>query len=129
MPKYNCSKADPCLYFKWIGNELVLWTTWIDDCFILENPELVEEAKAGMKQHFDCDDVGELNEYVGCKVKHNKDKGWIQLTQPVLLQSFQDEFELPEGEASQTPAVPGQVLQKTSKDVMIPDQEQTIYHS
>ena len=42
--------------------------------------------------YFDCDEVGKLNEYVGCKINFNQEEGWIKLTQPVLLQSFEDEF-------------------------------------
>ena len=34
----------------------------------------------------------------------------MRLTQPVLLQSFKDEFELPDEETPATPAVPGSVL-------------------
>jgi hypothetical protein len=34
----------------------------------------------------------------------------MKLTQPVMIQSFQDEFELPEGKSSNTPAIPGTVM-------------------
>ena len=40
-----------------------------------------------------------------------EDVGWIKLTQPVLLQSFEDEFEMEEtGREAFTPAVAGSVL-------------------
>ena len=42
------------------------------------------------------DEVGEESEYVGCKMEYNKEVGYMKLTQPVLIQSFRDEFELPE---------------------------------
>jgi hypothetical protein len=38
----------------------------------------------------DCDDVGPMVEYIGNKIEFGKNK--IKLTQPVLLQSFVDEF-------------------------------------
>jgi hypothetical protein len=42
--------------------------------------------------HFKCDNVGVMTEFIGCKVERNNDS--IKLTQPVLLQSFVDEFDL-----------------------------------
>ena len=55
------------------------------------------------------DEVGELSEYVGCKIDYDREKGIMKLTQPVLIQSFVDEFELPERKFG-TPAAPGSVL-------------------
>ena len=109
--QYKCSKADPCLNFGWIDGQLVLWIFWIDDCFSTGPPKLVYEAKKEMMKHFKVDDLGELEEYVGCKIEHNKEEGWMCLTQPVLLQSYADEFNLPDDKEFVTPAVPGQVLQ------------------
>jgi hypothetical protein len=65
----------------------------------------VLEAKASMMKLFDCDDVGTLKEYLGCKVDYDQEAGTMRLTQPVMIQSFQDEFNLPEGKASNTPAI------------------------
>ena len=35
-----------------------------------------------MKGMFDCDDVGELKEYVGCKLDQDWNKKEIRITQP-----------------------------------------------
>ena len=51
------------------------------------------EAKQQMIERIDCDDVGEMKEYIGCKI--DRKGGQLKLTQPVLLQSFIDEFHLP----------------------------------
>jgi hypothetical protein len=37
--------------------------------------EGVKKAKAHMMELFDCDDVGELKEYVGCKVDYDGEAG------------------------------------------------------
>ena len=50
----------------------------------------VEQAVKQMKEEFDCDDVGELTEYVGCKVDINMDEMRMKFTQPVMIQSFKD---------------------------------------
>ena len=49
--------------------------------------------------------------------------------QPVLMQSYEDEFELPEGEPPRTPATPGSVLCKGNPEDYIGDEEQSTYRS
>ena len=55
----------------------------------------VKTSKEQIKSRFDCNDVGLLNEYVGCKIE--QDENSIRFTQPVLLQSFEDEFKCKAG--------------------------------
>jgi hypothetical protein len=53
----------------------------------------------------------------------------VKLTQPVLLQSYTDEFTIPEGEAPRTPATPGEVLQQGEPADFVDDDEQSTYRS
>ena len=109
---YQRFKDDPCLYFKWSESVLTLWMSWVDDCFVCGRGDLVKKAKIEMMKEFDCDDLGELQEYVGCKIEYNKRDGWIKLTQPVLVQSLKDEFDINLKNVANTPAPEGQVLRK-----------------
>jgi len=63
---------------------LMVWLYLIDDCLIARNTKGVAAAKEQMKQRFECDDVGLLAEYVGCKVERNEDF--------IKLRRFVDEF-------------------------------------
>eukprot|EP00977_Amphora_coffeiformis_P005907 scaffold1252_cov154-Amphora_coffeaeformis.AAC.1 len=103
------SKADPCVYYKWTDEGLMIWSSWVDDLLSCGHKEDVVKGREAIKQHFELDEVGELKEYVGCKVEYNREEGWMELTQPVLIQSFEDEFEMPTKEYN-TPAVPNSVL-------------------
>ena len=103
------SKADPCVYFRWSENGLMIWSSWVDDLLSGGHKNDVDEGREKLKTHFDLDEIGELKEYVGCKTVYNKEEGWMLLTQPVLIQSFKDEFELPSNTYG-TPAAPGTVL-------------------
>jgi hypothetical protein len=107
--KYTRSKADPCLYFSWTVDGLIIWLSWVDDCLVVGKKEGVLKAKKQMTDRFDGDEVGELKEYIGCKVDYDPIGGHVKITQPVLLQSFVDEFKLPTGDVPITPAVPGDV--------------------
>jgi len=124
---FRQSKADPCLYYKWTGIGLVLIVSWVDDILICGPKPAVLQVKADIKKHFECDDLGELTEYVGNKIERDKDS--IKLTQPVLLQSLIDEFILPEGKAPKTPAAPGSILPATEEGEEVPPEEQFMYRS
>jgi hypothetical protein len=65
---FERSKSDPCLFFKWTVHGLVLWVTWVDDCLVCGKKEGVLEAKKQLMARFDCDEVGELTEYIGCRI-------------------------------------------------------------
>jgi hypothetical protein len=57
---------------------LVLIVTWIDDCLIVGNDKAAIAAKEQLKARLECDDVGELNEYIGCKIERTDE--YIKLT-------------------------------------------------
>ena len=103
------SNADPCVYFRWTDNGLNLWASWVDDLLSCGRKKDIEQGRKAIKQHFDLDEIGELKEYVGCKIEYNKEQGWMKLTQPVLIQSFDDEFDMPNREYK-TPAAPNSML-------------------
>ena len=84
----------------------------------------VLETKAQTFKHFECDDVGEATEHIGNKLSWSEDQ--VKITQPVLLQSFTDEFELP-AEKPKTPAAPGTVLQPT--EIKLNDEMQSKFRS
>ena len=55
-----------------------------------------------------------MKEYIGCKI--DRQGGKLKLTQPVLLQSFIDESDLPNDKSyPSTPAEPGSILIKGDK--------------
>ena len=58
----------------------------------------VKHAKEEMMDLFNCDEIGEHNkEYFGWKVDDNIDSnGQVKISKSLLLQSFQDEFEIPD---------------------------------
>ena len=59
-------------------------------------------------QHFYCDDISEMKEYVGCKTDIKPDDKWMHFTQPVMVvQSFKDEFDI-EDAMRRPPTSPGE---------------------
>jgi hypothetical protein len=78
------SKADVCLFFQWTAAGLLLYMSWVDDIFISGKKEDVLRAKRSLAQHFTLHEQGEMFEYVGCKVEHNRQQSrkrtsWITI--------------------------------------------------
>jgi len=126
--KFACSTADPFMYYKWTAaGFLIVWSSWIDDCACFGMNDDVEESWKEMKQLFECDDIGDMEEYVGCKI--DKEEGSIKFTQPVMLQSFKDDFDLENQRETSTPAEPGNTLPKVPEDAKVDEKEQTYFRS
>ena len=114
---YERSTADPCLFYRWdVKYGLSIWLTWIDDKLCIANKGSIKSEKNKLMQHFKCDDVGEVKDYIGCKIDFDEKMRSLKMTQPVLVQSLSDEFEdIPQGKAPLVPAKPGDIL--TAGDV------------
>ena len=106
------SWADPCMYYKETVNALVVWISWMDDCLCVGLNVEVQKARTYILARFECDDTGELKEYLGYKSdRHMNDMGQNKLIQTVLLQIFEDEFEIEETRREAiTKTVTGSVL-------------------
>ena len=128
---YHRSKADPCLYYKWSDRGLILWTSWVDDLLSVGEASLVSREKERMKTEFDCDDQGLMEEYVGCKIDidWDRDKPRLKFTQPVLLQSLEDEFDIQNQQECRTPAEPGSVLRKPPEETLLDREAHSKYRS
>ena len=126
--KFTRSQCDPCLYWKDTMLGMVIWLSWVDDCLCIGPENDVIKAKSQMKELFDCDDVGDFHEYVGCKIDYKPEDMSLKFTQPVMIQSFQDEFKLPDYEY-ESPAESGQVLVAVVKGQELSGSNQSIYRS
>ncbi|KAL7572430.1 hypothetical protein ACA910_006609 [Epithemia clementina (nom. ined.)] len=127
---FKRNKADPCFYYQLTATfGLILFLSWIND-IIFGSEEGVAHYKEKFTGRINCDDVGPLTDYVGNKIEVNKEDGWAQITQPVLLQSFCDEFTFAEPASKpKPPAVPGSVLREGDPGESFGPAEQKEYRS
>ena len=129
---YKQSKADPCLYFAWIGGEMVVFVAWVHDVMVLGPPSLVEQVQSNLEKAFTCKCKGELTGYTGSKLTFNHDdggKGTIKFTQPVLIKKLNEEYMISDGPVSKMPAVAGQVLVKGNREGTLSLKQIKMYHS
>ncbi len=90
---------------------------WIDDNLIIGSKKAVKITKKDIMDRFDCKDCGDIEEYVGCKIARTKNS--LKFTQPVLMQSYNDKFELPK-KSYRTPAPAGLILVAGKKEALSP---------
>ena len=86
--KFIWNKAELCVFYKYVNNRMVLFILWVDDCCICGDKQSVLQAVKDFIGLWDCKDLGELKEYVGCKV--DRTDTTIHLTQPIKIQRFLD---------------------------------------
>jgi uroporphyrinogen-III decarboxylase len=99
-----------CLCYVWTKSELTLWVSWINDCIVIGEKKGIKKAKEAIIDRFDCYIIGNMDEYVGYKLKQNFIDHCIKFTQPVLLQIYTYKFNLGHDKEPSTPANPGLVL-------------------
>jgi len=124
---YLKSAADPCLHLSWTMTGLVIWLTQNDDCLIVGDEKGVKTKKEQIKSRFDCDDVGILNAYVGCKIR--SDKNSIRFIKLVLLQSFEDEFKCKAGKVMVPAEAEGVLIKNRHQEKALSKGEQIHYRS
>ncbi len=124
---FERSKADPCLFYARRNKCLVIWVTWVDDNMVIAPPNIMDQDKDMMKNHFECDDLGKMTEYIGCKIKRSNTSRAIKITQLVLVQSLKDEFNLPDGVPPTTRAKPGTTITKQPEEDPLNNRKHTNY--
>ena len=133
MKDMNCTRStvDPCVFFQWFDTGLCVWLLWVDDCLCLGPADAVKIVTDAMKARFDCDDIGEMREYVGCKIDRNYVNRTVKFTQPVMVQSFRDEFDIEDAmkRPPVTPAEPGSVLLPAQPENYVSSAKQSYYRS
>ena len=63
------------------------------DDFLLSGPnKRTQLAKIKMMSLVECEEMGEMKEYIGCKIERNWNERWVKLKKLVMVQSFQYKF-------------------------------------
>eukprot|EP00957_Ditylum_brightwellii_P128422 9794267-Ditylum_brightwellii.AAC.2 len=89
--------------------------------------EVLKESEQ-FNNRLDCNDIGKVKEYVGCEINIDEKERNMTFTQPVLLQSFEDEFELPERKAK-TPAETVSILVKAGTENKVNGKRHSYFRS
>ncbi len=103
--------------------------SWIDNNAIVGYEKDVFDLKKELMNQFECDDCGKMDEYVRCTIE-KLESGGIKFLQKVLVQSFNDEFDIEGLKKVNTPATQGTHLKKPVEgDVLLTSENQMLYRS
>jgi hypothetical protein len=91
---FRRSKVDPCVFYKWTEKGIVIWMVVLDDCCGIGPESELLSSKKQLMEIFACEDQGPMKEYIGCKIEYDILRRYMRITQPVLVQSFSDEFSI-----------------------------------
>jgi Reverse transcriptase (RNA-dependent DNA polymerase) len=125
---FERSDGDPCCYYKNVSGRKIVCLSWVDDCIFFGSIQDIIREKNRMMEYFECEDIGFVKEYVGCKVEMNERERSVKFTQPFLVKSLVDVFSAGSKHVS-TPAPASQCLQSGSVEDVISENEKKKYQA
>jgi Reverse transcriptase (RNA-dependent DNA polymerase) len=130
---FTQSYAEPCLFVKKTGNDIVLMVVHVDDCYIVGNKgaldktvELIKSSGLNVTVQYNTSD------YLSCEILFNKAKTKAWFGQPHLVKKLISVFgKLVQGLPKyRTPGTPGfNIVRPMENDPKLNKDEQTIYRS
>jgi histone deacetylase 1/2 len=88
---FEQSKVDECVYYR--GTSILL--CYVDDTILIDpsNKE-IDKIIQQLKEHkFDVQDEGQIEDFLGVRIRHNKN-GTIEMSQPHLIQQILQDLNL-----------------------------------
>ena len=100
---FQQSRADPCVFYKWIEGQLTIISVYVDDLILLTDLiSEMKEIKKNLSLRFKMKDLGALNYCLGIGITHGK--GWMQIQQRQYITNLLDRFNLKDAAYVTTPA-------------------------
>ena len=100
---FQQSRADPCVFYKWVEGQLTIISVYVDDLILLTDLiSKMKEIKKNLSLRFKMKDLGALNYCLGIGITHGE--GWMQIHQRQYIINLLDRFNLKDAAYVTTPA-------------------------
>jgi hypothetical protein len=89
--KFSKCSVDQAIFYKHNKpkNEVTVVVVHVDDCTIAaSNIRLIEEFKAGLREHIEVTDLGELHWMLGVEIKRDREANTVHLSQCAYINSI-----------------------------------------
>jgi hypothetical protein len=131
---FHPSPADPCLYSKKAkGNEPPAYIIlYVDDRVIFGTPKIIEQVMKSIYSVLKVKELGEVKNFIGCRLVHSTDGKTIHIFQPKLIKNLEDSFSqyINTNRKYQTPGAPKTAVMRPEKgDSVLSLKDQTKYRS
>ena len=103
--KFKRSQEDHCLYTRKISDgSLLILILYVDDMLIAgKSIDEIANLKQMLSNQFAMKDLGDANHFLGMRIKRNRKKGILELSQESYIQKVLQRFKMQEGKAVSTP--------------------------
>jgi Reverse transcriptase (RNA-dependent DNA polymerase) len=109
--KFSRCDVDQAVFFKRANGSAVIVLVHVDDCTIAATSQaLVNGFKAGMSKHVEITDLGELHWILGIKVKRDRERRTIHLSQRAYIDSIIRRYNFDDLKPASTPMQHGLLL-------------------
>ena len=100
---FKQSRADPCVFYKWVNGQLTIISVYVDDLILLANMMCeMKQMKENLSSHFKMKDLGLLNYCLGIRITQGD--GWNQIQQRQYILNLLERFNLRDAVHTSTPA-------------------------
>jgi hypothetical protein len=106
---------------------------FVDDGVIFGTPKIIEQVTKSISLVLKVKDLGEVKNFVGCRLVHSTDGNTIRIFQQKLIKNLEDSFSqcINTNTKFQTPGAPKTVIMRPEKgdNDLSPTKDQTKYRS
>jgi hypothetical protein len=100
------SDADPCMYIKKEGADILVVVLYVDDLMIAgNNKKMIDAFKEEISNRFKMKDLGELRWMLGMEIIRNKEERTIEVSQSAYIEQILERFGMSDCKAAHTPMV------------------------
>ncbi|MCO5571219.1 hypothetical protein L7F22_024955 [Adiantum nelumboides] len=112
---YERSQEDHCLYTRQLSNgSLIILILYVDDMLIAgKSKDEIANLKKSLSTHFAMKDLGDANHFLGMRIKRDRQRGILKLSQEQYVHKVLERFSMQGGNTLSTPMQP---CLKLSKD-------------
>jgi hypothetical protein len=110
---FRASDADPSLYVRGAGDDLVYVLVYVDDLLIAAyDISTVQEVKSAIMASFDCRDMGEADLFLGLAIHRDREARTITVSQKRMVEEVVAEYGMKDSRPKAVPMTPGTRLVK-----------------
>jgi Reverse transcriptase (RNA-dependent DNA polymerase) len=130
---YYLSKSDPCLFIKRAENDesLSFVIMYVDDGGIIGTPDAIKDVISALGKSFKDKTMGDMENFVGCKIIDTIEKDGVWKHQPKLLKNFKESFKSIIGDSARifkTPSAPKTLIIRSKEgDLLISPEKQKTF--
>ncbi len=106
--EFNPTKADPCVYTRRSGGDLIMLTVHVDDQLIASNNrKALDLFKSELNHKFECSDSGAAGYFLGFNIPRDRPNKRLYMSQEHYMETILERFDMKDCNPTRTPLPSG----------------------